>query len=182
MKETTMLNRITLLFLGCLTSGCLATAPIHPEATRHNATGVTHLQSGRLKQAATSFHLSLEYNPCHPDALHNLALIALLNEDLATAERYENEALTCRPDLVQAINGLGVVRRAQGNLEEALEMFEQAIAMDPGYLEARKNLILTALDLGRRERARVQLNRLAILAPEDPFIPEVDDVLHNTIH
>jgi len=177
-----MLFRITLLFLGCFFCGCLATAPIHPEASRHNTTGVAHLQSGRLKQAATSFHLSLEYNPCHPDALHNLALIALLNEDLPTAERYEKEALICRPDLVQAVNGLGVVRRAQGNLEEALEMFEQAIAMDPGYLEARKNLILTALDLGRRERARVQLNRFAILAPEDPFIPEVDDVLHNTIN
>ena len=106
-----MYTRMSLLFLGSLFSGCLATAPIHPEAARHNTTGVTHLQSGRLKQAATSFHLSLEYNPCHPDALHNLALIALLNQDLSTAERYENEALTCRPDLVQAVNGLGVVRR-----------------------------------------------------------------------
>lgn len=171
--------RTALLFLGGLLTGCLATAPIHPEASRHNNTGVEHLQSGRLEQAATSFHLSLEYNPCHPDALHNLALIALLNQDLQTAERYENEALTCRPDLVQAVNGLGVIERAKGNLGEALEIFEQAIAMDPGYLEARKNLILTALDLGRRERARVQLNRLAILAPDDPFIPEVDDVLSN---
>ena len=175
-----MLFRMTLFFLGSIFSGCLATAPIHPEASRHNNTGVEHLQSGRLKQAATSFHLSLEYNPCHPDALHNLALVALLNQDLPTAERYENEALVCRPDLVQAVNGLGVIKRAQGSLEEALEIFEQAIAMDPGYLEARKNLILTALDLGKRERARIQLNRLAILAPDDPFIPEVDDVLDIT--
>ena len=177
-----MFTRIILLSLGFIFSSCLATAPIHPEASRHNITGVEHLQSGRLKAAATSFHLSLEYNPCHPDALHNLALIALLNEDLATAERYENEALVCRPDLVQAVNGLGVIKRARGNLEEALETFEQAIAMDPGYLEARKNLILTALDLGKRERARVHLNRLAILAPDDPFIPEVDDVFLNNTH
>jgi tetratricopeptide (TPR) repeat protein len=169
MKEMTMLIRIAFLFLSGFFTGCLATAPIHPEASRHNNTGVEHLQSGRLKQAATSFHLSLEYNPCHPDALHNLALIALLNEDLPTAERYENEALACRPDLVQAINGLGVIERAKGNLEKALEIFEHAIAMDPGYLEARKNLILTALDLGNREKAEVHTRRLRILAPEDPI-------------
>jgi tetratricopeptide (TPR) repeat protein len=172
-----MFIRITLLSLASLFSACLATAPIHPEASRHNRTGVDHLQSGRLKQAATSFHLSLEYNPCHPDALHNLALIALLNEDLTTAERYENEALICRPDLVQAVNGLGVIKRARGNLEEALDIFEHAIAMDPGYLEARKNLILTALDLGKREKAKVHTRRLRILAPEDPMGKEDYDVI-----
>jgi len=169
-----MLFRITLLLTGTLFSACLATAPLHPEASRLNTKGVEHLQSGRLKQAATSFHLSLEYNPCHPDALHNLALIALLNEDLPAAERYENEALTCRPDLVQAVNGLGVIRRAQGNLEEALNFFEQAIAMDPGYLEARKNLILTALDLGDHNKAEVHARRLQILSPEDPLLAELE--------
>ena len=50
--------------------------------------------------------------------------------------------------------------------------------MDPGYLEARKNLILTAMDLGDRERARVQLNRLTILVPDDPFISGMEDVLY----
>jgi len=167
-----MLFRIALLLPGTLFSACLATSPIHPEASRLNSAGVKHLQSGRLQAAATSFHLSLEYNPCHPDALHNLALISILNEDLPAAEKYENEALTCRPDLVQAVNGLGVIRRAQGNLEEALDHFEQAIAMDPGYLEARKNLILTALDLGDRNKAEVHTRRLRILSPEDPMAKE----------
>ena len=173
-----MTCRLIILFLGCFFSGCLATAPIHPEAARHNQNGVQYLQSNRLKEAATCFRLSLEYNPCHPDALHNLALISLLEGDLQTAETREHEALTCRPDLVQAVNGLGVVKRARGNLEEALDFFEQAVSMDPGYLEARKNLILTAMDLGDRERARVQLNRLTILVPDDPFISGMEDVLY----
>jgi Flp pilus assembly protein TadD len=177
-----MLRRFSVLSLGVFLTGCLTTAPLHPEAVRHNTAGVRHLQSGRLESASTCFHLSLEYNPCHPDALHNLALISLLQGDLQTAETREQEALTCRPDLVQAVNGLGVVKRAQGSLEEALDLFEQAIAMDPGYLEARKNLILTALDVGKQERAQVQLNRLAILAPDDPFISEVSDVLHSVSH
>ena len=176
-----MTCRLTILFLGCFFSGCLAPAPIHPEAARHNQVGVQHLQSNRLKEAATCFRLSLEYNPCHPDALHNLALISLLEGDLQAAETREQEALTCRPDLVQAVNGLGVVRRARGNLEEALDFFEQAVSMDPGYLEARKNLILTALDLGNRERARVQLNRLTILVPDDPFISEVEELWHSDL-
>jgi tetratricopeptide (TPR) repeat protein len=173
-----MIWRFSALALLCgFSTGCLATAPIHPQAGRHNRAGVQHLQSGRLQEAATCFHLSLEYNPCHADALHNLALISLLQGDLQTAETREQEALTCRPDLVQAVNGLGVVRRGQGNLEEALDLFSQAVAMDPGYLEARKNLILTALDLGDRERARTHADRLRILSPQDPFGKEADHVL-----
>lgn len=175
-----MTCRLTMLFLGSFFSGCLATAPIHPEAARHNQNGVQHLQSNRLKEAATCFRLSLEYNPCHPDALHNLALISLLQGDLQAAETREQEALTCRPDLVQAVNGLGVVRRSQGNLEEAIDLFEQAVSMDPGYLEARKNLILTALDLGDRERARIHADRLRMLSPDDLVGKEAAHVLQKT--
>lgn len=168
-----MLRRISFLLIGGLLPGCLATAPIHPEAVRHNAAGVQHLQSGRLQAAATCFQLSLEYNPCHPDALHNLALISLLQGDLQTAETREQEALTCRPDLVQAVNGLGVIRRAHNNLEAAADLFEQAVSMDPGYLEARKNLILTALDLGDRKRAKIHADRLRMLSPGDPLLADL---------
>ncbi len=175
-----MFRRLSFLSPAVFLSACLATAPIHPEAARHNQTGVKHLQSGRLQAAATCFHLSLEYNPCHPDALHNLALISLLQGDLQTAETREQEALTCRPDLVPAVNGLGVIKRAQGKLEEALEIFERAVSMDPGYLEARKNLIITAMNLGDRNKAQIHSDRLRMLSLEDPLEKEVADALRKS--
>ena len=82
--------------------------------------------------------------------------------------------------MVQAVNGLGVVRRSQGNLAEAIELFEQAVSMDPGYLDARKNLILTALDLGDRKRARIHADRLRMLSPGDSLGKEAATVLRKT--
>ncbi len=156
-------------------SACLATAPIHPEAQRHNRTGVTFMQDGDLERAETSFRLSLEYNPCHADALHNLALVYLLRGDLERADKHEREALECRPDLVQAVNGLGAITRGRGDLARAEELFREAVRMDPGYLDARRNLITTALDIGDEALARRQLERLALLAPQDPFLAKVRD-------
>jgi tetratricopeptide (TPR) repeat protein len=170
-QENKMPRFIGLCLLIAFTGpACLATAPIHPQARQHNRTGVTHLQSGRLHRAEVCFQLSLEYNPCHSDSLHNLALIYLMRKDLATAESKEREALDCNPDLVQAVNGLGVIRKEQGDPQEALELFEQAVQMDPGYLDARRNLILTALDLGKTKRARIHADRLSMLSPGDPVV------------
>ena len=151
-------------------AGCLATAPTHPEAARHNATGVRHLQAGRLRMAEAAFEVGLEYNPCFADALHNLALVVWQRGDLDRAERLEREALACRPDLVQAINGLGAIERRRGNLREAAWLFESVLEMDPGCLDARRNLILTALDLGDVDLAAEELTRLRVLAPGDPMV------------
>ena len=164
---------MSIVCTACLFEACLATAPIHPEARNHNRSGVAHLQAGRLSQAEVCFQLSLEYNHCHADALHNLALVHLLRGDTGTAEKYEVEALDCHPDLVQAVSGLGAIRRSQGDLDEALELFQQAVSMDPGYLEARRNLIMVALDLQKFGLARKQALRLKMLAPDDPFLAEV---------
>jgi tetratricopeptide (TPR) repeat protein len=153
---------------------CLATAPIHPQAQRHNQTGVDHLQKGSLKHAAVCFRLSLEYNPCHADALHNLALVFLFQGNLERAEQHELEALECRPDLVQAVNGLGTIYRSRQDLDQAAELFSQAVAMDPGYLDARRNLILTMLDLGQPNRAQQHIERLKILSPKDPFLAQIE--------
>jgi tetratricopeptide (TPR) repeat protein len=158
------------LFLcALLLPACLATAPIHKEAVRFNDLGVSYLQSNDVRSAGKAFELSLEYNPCFADALHNLALVAIQNKKLERAARLERRALDCRPDLVQAYNGLGVIARTMGRLDEALNWFESAISMDPGYLDARRNIILTARDLHLVDKMKDELARLRVLAPDDPF-------------
>ncbi|MBW1811578.1 MAG: tetratricopeptide repeat protein [Deltaproteobacteria bacterium] len=157
-----------------IVQACMATAPIHPEAKRHNQTGVANLQKGSLQDAAVCFRLSLEYNPCHADALHNLALVYMFRGNLTLAEQHELEALECRPDLVQAVNGLGSIYRSRLELDRAAELFSQAVSMDPGYLDARRNLILTMLDLGQPNRAQKHIDRLKILSPGDPFLVQIE--------
>jgi tetratricopeptide (TPR) repeat protein len=115
----------------------------------------------------------LEYNHCHADALHNLALIDLIKNDLESAEEHEVDAHRCQPDMVQAVVGMGAIRKALGELHDAYELFSQAVQMDPGYLDARRNLILVAIELGEIEEVDKQMARLAVLAPEDPFLKSI---------
>ncbi len=157
--------------------GCLATAPINPQAAEHNLAGARALARGELHRAEVCLRLSLEYNPCFADALHNLALVELARGRLELAERREREALECRPELVQAVNGLGVVNWKRGRIELARDFFQRALKMDPGYLDARRNLVVVALESGDPATARRQLERLRLLAPHDEWVERVASLL-----
>ncbi len=162
-------------------AGCVAAGPIPPEAVRLNRLGAERLQAGDAEGARAALLVSLEYHPCHAEALVNLALLAYLAGQLERAEARVAEALACRPELVQAHNLGGAVARAQGRLEEAEARYRDALALDPGALDPRRNLVLLGLERGDLGAAREQLARLEALAPEDAWLPrlrEAVDAVH----
>jgi Flp pilus assembly protein TadD len=161
--------------LSFVVSGCLLKASIHPEAERLNSRGAALMTEGRFHEAGICFGLSLEYSPCMAEALHNLAVLALLEKDLDEADRREREAIACRPDLVQAITGMGAVSWARGKIEEAIAHFEKAIEMDPGCLDARRNLVLAYLKVEDLRRARIHADRLQVLSPGDAVVAMARD-------
>lgn len=148
--------------------GCLMATAVHPEAVRLNAQGARAMAEGRMRDARVYFELSLEYGACHAEALHNLGVWHLMRGELAAAARREEEALACREDFIQAMCGLGVVRWRQGDAERARWLFTQALRMDPGSLDARRNLVLLDLETGRPEEAALHLERLRLLSLQDP--------------
>ncbi|MBN2497417.1 MAG: tetratricopeptide repeat protein [Deltaproteobacteria bacterium] len=156
-----------MLVFGLLSAGCALRSPLHPEAVRLNRLGASSLAAGRLEKARVALELSLEYNPCHAEALHNLATVAYLRGELDQAEAMERRSLGCG-ELVQAVNGLGAVAARRGRDAEALSHFARAVQLDPGYLDARRNLIATAIRERDWDLAREQLQRLLLLAPGDP--------------
>jgi Flp pilus assembly protein TadD len=44
------------------------------------------------------------------------------------------------PDSVQPLNNLGVALASLGRLDEAIAQFERALAIQPGFEDARRNL------------------------------------------
>ena len=47
-----------------------------------------------------------------------------------------------KPDYAKAHNNLAIAYAGQGRFAEAKEHWERAVALDPGYEDARKNLHL----------------------------------------
>ena len=70
----------------------------------------------------------------------------------------------------RALDGLGLEAWKQGDLQQALQLFEQAVAADPDDRVPRSHygrLLMLATDY---DAARPQLERAAALAPDDPQV------------
>ena len=56
---------------------------------------------------------------------------------------------------------------ADGNLEEAVKVYREALALDPGYADAWQALALAHNDLGQHDQAIEAARRLCELTPDD---------------
>ena len=61
----------------------------------------------------------------------------------------EYDALT--PDDAQARNNLGSALASQGNYDEAIRQFQEAVRINPNHADARNNLALALAKKGLRD-------------------------------
>jgi tetratricopeptide (TPR) repeat protein len=85
-----------------------------------------------------------------------------------SAEAQYREALGKDPDNTQALYYLGLIQKNKGQLREAAESFQKALAVRWDLAVARANLGLTLAGLGQADQARIHL-RQAIGADRDDF-------------
>ncbi len=87
------------------------------------------------------------------DACLRLALADLGRNDAASAEAHLGRALADEPDNPSALQLLGVVRRMQGQLKEAEDLFRRSLAADPNQAQVHHNLGNLLKSLGRYDEA-----------------------------
>jgi len=100
----------------------------------------TYLYKKDLKLAVSAYRKSLEINPQYADAYGNLAIALLWAKDFADAKIACNKAIELESGNALFHNTLGAINFALGNVEESITAFEKALAIQPGYEEAQKNL------------------------------------------
>lgn len=110
----------------------------------------TYLYKKDLKLAASAYRKSLEINPQYADAYGNLAIALLWAEDFADAKIACNKAIEFESENALFLNTLGVIDLALGNVRESITAFEKALALQPEYEEAQKNLEQAKQRLSRR--------------------------------
>lgn len=124
------------------------------------------LKAGNLQAAEEFYRAILAVEPTHPDANHNLAVIAARSGDLQGAEQYYQQALKNRPDSVESCNNLGNVLKDQGKLAEAEACFRKALQIRPTLAELYGNLGLVLKDQGRFGEAEVCYRQALEIRPD----------------
>ncbi|HEV3248241.1 MAG TPA: tetratricopeptide repeat protein [Beijerinckiaceae bacterium] len=116
------------------------------------ATALAHHQAGRFDQAQALYERIVAFEPAHPTALANLAMLHQQRLAFTEAERWYARALAVKrtPEI---LSNLSVLRRAQGDLAGAERLLIEALALDPGRTDTLYNLGLTRMDAGKPAEA-----------------------------
>jgi adenylate cyclase len=132
-----------------------------------------------LEDAKHHFEVALEQGPEAIDALIGLGRALAVSvasgwavqdsaERLARAEQLLLRALTLDPGNANGYASLGLLRRSQGRLDDAVAACEQALAINPNSSDALRQLAAGLLQSGRPEDAIKLAEHYLRLSPRDP--------------
>jgi tetratricopeptide (TPR) repeat protein len=89
--------------------------------------------------------------------------------DFAGAIQVLEPEVQARPRDLKALNLLGIALTGAGRVAEANRRFTQALAVEPGFLPAIKNLAVNEFTLGRLDSAAARFERVIAEQPADPI-------------
>jgi tetratricopeptide (TPR) repeat protein len=121
--------------------------------------------------AATAATILLHAPPavpadCGPTA-YDCALVHVQQRDFQAAIGYLDRQLAAAPRDLKALNLLGIALTGAGRKDAANERFRAALAVDPAFHPARKNLAVNEYDSGRYAAAREHFEQVLKAAPTD---------------
>lgn len=116
-------------------------------------------RTGHVEDARGHLRQILEGSPDNAWALDGLAGIELVYGDLKQAEQIYEKLIARAPHRAHLSN-LGVIRVLLGRHEEAIETFQQALAIDPDHVHVTLNLAATELMLGRTGDAEKRFRKV----------------------
>jgi len=115
------------------------------------------LTLGDRSGAMEKFESILRLHPEQVGAANDLAfLLAEDSADLPRAQKYAERAVRLQPS-PETLDTLGFVKLRQGAAEEAVGLFERALARKPDYSTARYHMALALVEKGEPEAARKAL-------------------------
>lgn len=123
--------------------------------------GRCHRRLGDRGAAIRRLQEALELDPSYLRAHQELLSLHIEAQDFASALRCLERIVELDPKNPEAFNDLGVVLHTLGRDREALEVFRKALAIDPSYRPAAKNLeiVKTALKASSPHRDPDGLDR-----------------------
>lgn len=123
-------------------------------------------RAGQLRQAESLYRQILQIDPCHPDALLLLGMIAHKVGRNDQAIEFMRQAIRYRPNYIEAFNNLGNVLKDQGKLDEAIASYRKALELKPDFFEVHNNLANAMKEQGKLEEAVTEYQQALHLKPD----------------
>lgn len=120
------------------------------------------LHSGRLDEASQEASAAVALAPASLPAAQTLAMTSLRKGDTADVLRQLNRVAALgdnRSRIAIQLNDAGASLASRGKPAEAEPLFRRSVELDPALVQAHRNLVLVLEDQGRRDEARVALQR-----------------------
>ena len=142
--------------------------PRYLQAT--NNLGSALAGQGKKEEALATFEQALKIEPRYASAHFNRAVLLGQSGRIADSVKAHREALRLGLDArfgALAHYHLGVILNNEGKSEEAVEEFSGALLLDPGLIDARKNIAIALYNTGKTKEAIDALQRVVKIAPAD---------------
>jgi tetratricopeptide (TPR) repeat protein len=127
-------------------------APEFPATVKTHAKAVQGL-TGRLTDAALGYQRMLEENPCLPEALVGMSLVAMASRQSEAAVKMAEAAVAAAPEMIAAWVALGQALKAINQIEKAEYAYSEALRRDGMDALARMGLGELKIATGRAEEA-----------------------------
>ncbi|HET7930249.1 MAG TPA: tetratricopeptide repeat protein [Rhodanobacteraceae bacterium] len=153
-----------------LIQAALKGTPNHPDA--HNNLGNIHNECGRLADAEACYRRALACAPGNLDAWGNLGMVLEAQDRLPQAFEVYGRLLESAPNHARAhyLMGMFLRKHAQGveHIEQAVECFQRAFALDATLLRALEGEGVCLYTLKRHEEARQVYRDWLARDPDNP--------------
>jgi tetratricopeptide (TPR) repeat protein len=124
-------------------------ADIDPESTQvYRLLGRTYHTEGKTEEAVDAYRRAIELNELDAWSMNNLGLLFLETKRADEALPLLVKAVELRQDVPAFHNNLGMALEHTGRLNEAATAYKGALAADPNYVKAKRNLARVEAVLG----------------------------------
>ena len=114
---------------------------IDPESPQvHRLLGRTYHDQGKTDEAVAAYRRAIELNELDAWSLNNLGLLFLETARAEDAVPLLTRAVELRQEVPAFHNNLGMALEHTGRFKEAATAYKGALAADPGYTKAKRNL------------------------------------------
>ncbi|CCW71957.1 unnamed protein product [Phytomonas sp. Hart1] len=129
----------------------LAQIPIEPDQVGDFDTNDTYFFSDpiKMREVVTLYHAALELNPNDADLYTNLGIIYNISHDFDLAAKNFHRTVELRPNDAKVWNKLGATLANGSHSEQALEAYQHALDVDPGYVRAMFNMAVAYNNVGK---------------------------------